>query len=68
MPTIVKFETEHGPRFTRLCWCCLEHGRKTPVRMPVETPQGAASMPGKCPDCYRRSLAGVPPVGPRLDS
>jgi hypothetical protein len=68
MPTLARYETKDGARFTRLCWTCLENGRKTPVRMPVETPKAAAAMPGKCSDCYKRSLVGVPPLGARLDS
>jgi len=68
MPTVVRYDTEHGPRYSRLCWTCLEQGRQTPVKMPVETPNAAAQMPGKCPDCYKRSLAGIPPLGARLDS
>ena len=68
MPTVIRFETKAGTRFVRLCWCCLERGRQIPVQKPVETPEAAAAMPGKCDDCYRRSLVGVPPVGARLDS
>jgi hypothetical protein len=68
MPTLIRYDDGEGPRFTRACWCCLENGRMTPVRMPVESEYEAKQMPGKCPDCYKRSLAGVPPLGDQLDA
>jgi hypothetical protein len=70
VPTLIRFDDKEGApsRFTRACWTCMENGRMTPVKMPVESENEAKAMPGKCPDCYRRSLVGVLPQGARLDS
>lgn len=51
MPKLVRTPTG----FFRCCWWCgLPMG-------PEETAELAAQMPGKCDDCWRRSLVGLGP-------